>query len=217
MDWAGLWAMMVNWRTTVPLWLKAGSAVVQAGTAIIQVILAALLVLIAFMNARISAKLVHAPHQAHPKPVSVNIGESLTEWIIKLRNFGPGAAFGIRVKTLVTSRKMDLDALDPMKVWVDTDLLPGKGPFELLPGETANYQFTGFIKFDNPFLVSWRTVTGKRYQSGWFAHGDRHDEFIPLGRNDKLRFWVGWVSMNLKNPFTRLVKRWRQFKATRKK
>lgn len=74
-------------------WLNTNAGAVQA---VATVILVGVTVAYVF----ITRNLAHAPHMAYIRPIDIkpNAGSF---WEIKMHNYGPGVATGIRIKTIV--------------------------------------------------------------------------------------------------------------------
>lgn len=184
-------------------WIQAGATVILA--------------LITLAYVRLTSRLVHSAHMAHLRPVSVSTGKDPMGWVIRIKNFGPGTALDVKLRTVVVT-KTSLDPLQPkpLRTWTESHFCVADGPFELAKDATAEYHFSGLINFKRPFFLSWRTVSGGRQSNAWIISIGARDKIRPCDRIRRILFWTGWILTNVISPYFSFVKWQRHIIAKRR-
>jgi hypothetical protein len=159
----------------------------------------------------VTINLIHAPHRAFIRPISIRYDESKNEWKIKLKNYGPGVALDINVKN------EELTGLIPMrgnrkKVWIELNILTGSGPYQLQPDQESEYStgksglLTGVLKY--PYFIKWRTITNKKQKSSWIFIKDAEEKFIPLRFIGYIAFYAKWTMVRMLSGPIKILKWW---------
>jgi hypothetical protein len=179
----------------LPIWIQSSAAIVLVIVTIIYVI--------------ITHRILHSTYRAYLKPTEVSLDE--TNWKIIVRNFGPGLATNVEVKTIITtSWKFSPNSRsnkEPL-IFITKELLRADGPFEIESYKDGEFSFINLPSFEYPFLISWRTITGGKQKSAWRILISHKTEVVPVNVWGRLRFRFGWICMNLKSPYHTLKKRW---------
>ena len=74
---------------------------IQAFSAILQAAASAILVAITTVYVVFVSKMLHAPHRAFLRPISIRFRDE--GWVLTVRNFGPGLATNIQARTVIVT------------------------------------------------------------------------------------------------------------------
>lgn len=175
----------------------------------IQALSSLILVIVTIYYAIITNKILHSSYRTYLKPISFTFKNN--KWIIKVKNFGPGNAFGIKFKTIVMKNMM-LDPYEVLsKVWYETEMKSVSGAIEILANCEGEFSLEGGIlkiTLQDPFFIEWTTITGKRQKSGWLYNtGYQVSEFRPMTKYEQVKFQLNRIRLKIKSPYVKLCKK----------
>jgi hypothetical protein len=180
-------------------YINNNASLVQALSSLVQALSSFLLLIVTIVYVALTYRLIHAGHRSHVQVISFTIREN--KWALRLKNYGPALAKNLRVKTVVQkSVGLYSSPSGQLMEWIDDSFLAGDGPFVLEPDQEADYYFElHTITFDDPFYITWRSVTGEAQKTKWLMKvnfGSRH-EIIPLSFLRSVKWSMGrmWVHL----------------------
>lgn len=140
---------------TITDWIQAISTVVT-GT----------LALVAY---NLSRKAYHAPFRTYLRPIKVGTNDS-REFTVTVHNTGPGIAFNVNVYGFY--KKIIPPVVDSM-VEYQSLITNAAGAQDVKQGTDESYSFSEeSVLLDDPIIISWESVTGKKYRTYWIY--DKH-------------------------------------------
>jgi hypothetical protein len=185
------------------LWMQANSPFVQAASSL-------LIATVTIVYVVLTYKLLHAQHKAYLAPISIDITEA-GGWVLKIKNFGPGLAKNLQVRAIA----QNFISFDPLKkgtVWVDSEACPAEGSYILMPNTEENYIFNkALISFDDPFYITWKSITEKTQKTSWLIKVKRNSKITPLDFYSSVKLKIRWYRICLLSPLYILIK-WLRFK-----
>jgi len=190
-----------NFLELIKNWLTTNNVYIQAASPLIQAVCSILLFIITLKYVAATSKMVHLPHKTYVKPVSVNLNKGLTNWYFKVKNYGTGLAINIKVYTVVS--KYFKFVKESMFLF-ESNIVFGKGPSELQANQEAIFEFDGLIDFNDPVIVSWESLAGKKYKKYWKITIGSEDKISSYGIKRKLSFLFKRIRLNLFSPFIRV-------------
>jgi len=186
---------------------------IQTISVAIQAVASIVLVIVTIAYVFFSYKLLHASHRAFLVPISIHIGDE--SWILKVKNVGPGLAKNLKIKAVGVT----IVAFDPIKkgrVWVENKFGSAKGPLYLMPNEEAEYRFDKYLlSFDDPFYITWKSITGKSQKTSWLVNIGVTHNIIPLSFLSSVKWRIKWYRVRLFSPFYDFIK-WLRFRKASK-
>jgi hypothetical protein len=149
--------------------------------------------------------LYHSPHRAFLRPTKINTKDH--GWVFVLRNFGPGLALNVQVRTVAVTKSEPIRSVNGASpLWIiQQDFVSGTGPFEIQKGQEAEYYFPQYsIGFEYPVFVCWKSITGKTQRTFWIVPPDLQLKIFSLTLRERIRYWLRWRQVNFLSPYHRI-------------
>jgi len=177
----------------------------------IQALSSFILVIVTIYYAIITNKILHASYRTYLKPISFTLNNN--KWTIRVKNFGPGNALFIKFKSIVMKNMM-MDPYEGLnKIWYETEMKAASGAIEIVVNQEGEFYFeSGLLDLSltDPFFIEWTTITGKKQKSGWLYNtGYQISEFRPMTRNEKIKFGINRIKIEIKSPYVNLCRKLR--------
>lgn len=142
-------------------WVEKHSALTQALATIV-------LVLVTIFYAWFTRKLMHTGHHSQLEPKSIQHKNG--RWIVELTNHGPGIAKDIVLKKLgiFPAHKGTLQEMQLVdSIQRHAPVAEGRSTLGAQESHEYRFQTSKMLNPSEPFRLTWRTVTGKRYRDFW--------------------------------------------------
>ena len=183
-------------------WLTLNNSYIQSLSPLIQAICSFFLFLITIKYVVATSKMVHLPYKTYVKPIQVGLeNNSLTNWWFEVKNYGPGLAINVRVYTIMNS---NYKYLKDLTFLMESKKILGKGSTELQPGQEEKFRFEGLISFKDPVIITWESITGKRFRSYWKVTIRNGERIKAYGFSRKLSFWITRLWLYCRSPFLKV-------------
>ncbi len=179
-----------------------------------QTLVSLCMLAVAILCALYTRRMLHASRDSYLRPIELRTRGS--ECTVRVRNYGP--ALAVRVKVKGTKRRRgEADPTNLDRYWMHTSLEDATGPSELSPNQAEDFSFGSIfnVHLKLPFLVQWRTMTGKTQTTFWRNEPDAPDQFEPLSFREVLRYKAWWGALCLVSPF-RKIQKWHCFRRASK-
>ena len=86
-----------------------------------------------------------------------------------------------------------------------------------MPNTEEDYFFDeALISFDDPFYITWKSITEKTQKTSWLIKAERNSEITPLDFYSFVKLKIRWYRIRLLSPLYVFIK-WLRFKIASRK
>ncbi len=176
----------------------------------IQAISSVVLIIVTIGYIVFTKKLAHSAHDCFIRPVSLKTStDDMHGWKLFIHNYGPGTALNVAVE-VIAIESTNPDENCPGWYWLNEKIVKGTGPYEIEPQKTQEFLIPPIINFENnPFYLTWNTLTSKTNKSAWMIIPVRADANIePVSGYKRLIFKTKWACTQIIiAPFTSIKRK----------
>jgi len=149
-----------------------------------------LLTVVTVVYVIITNKILQVPNQSIIRPTPKNNDD----WIINIKNYGPGMAINIKVKTILSNSNYG-EILTREQIDRTEHIITAKGNQELLASNEGSYSFNSQefrYLLAYPLIIEWQTITGRKNKTvSWLYSGDQDgDYFIKVGLQKRIKLEI---------------------------
>jgi len=178
-------------------------------TNIIQALSSIVLMMITAIYVYLTYVISSSHYMSYIRPVALGLLNETNgnKWSISIINCSSNLAIDVVVTTTaITSSKYSRHS---KKYFNTIEIIKGEGPFEIKPGEIEDYSFNGFIEFEFPIEVMWKTLQNKDKKTSWkIININKPDEekIVPVVLSDYMKYKVAWYGIKIKSPWVKINK-----------
>jgi hypothetical protein len=188
----------------IKTWIESNSTFVQGISAFASVIIIFFTLIFTIIYVRATFRLVHIPYKSFIKPVGINTGNN-SNFFLKIHNFGPGLAVDVKIIGFI-NKSINRES-NPRDGFTYKQIYIASGNSEIESNKDTAYLFPFFLCFNEPFIVKWRSITGKSYRTVWLRKESWSEMFEQQKIIGKIRCLFRFILYYLRLPLVLLKKK----------